>query len=160
MLQSCSLSQDRKNLLRRSRNSFFLQVLNLSQELTHSSTDLFPRNKFFVILQFLGKFLCDFLDGEVLQILIALYGPQNPTSSHRCVYKFSAIIFLAQQCNPSAPSLPHLHSQSSVREGHLFLTATAGPRGGDFAIALLHNSIPHPHQLLESALVVSASLPA
>ena len=54
-------------------------------------------------------------------------------------------------------SFPSL-SKSSVRESHVFFTATTGPRRCDLAIELLHNSTAH--QLLESALVVSTSLPA
>ena len=44
-----------------------------------------------------------------------------------------------------------------VREGHFFLRATIGPRGGDLAIELLRNSIPL--QLLETIMISFTPLP-
>ena len=70
MHQSCSLSQDRK------KNScvgqgihMVLHVLILSQELTFRQFSIvwlyqFLRDRFFVIPQFLGNFLRDFLGRE------------------------------------------------------------------------------------------------
>ena len=48
-------------------------------------------------------------------------------------------------------------SQLLVREGHFFLRATIGPRGGDLAIELLRNSIPL--QLLETIVISFTPLP-
>ena len=121
-----------------------------------------------IAIQFLLHFLppsCPPLRREVIRSLISLFYRINrvmiPRIPHLPIVVYISFIRCPSWPNDviqlrrlSFPFIPKL----SVRESHLFFTATTGPPKCDLAIELLHNSIPH--QLLESALVDSTSLPA